>query len=148
MQTQTTSTWKLLAYTGIENVNIGLGYYFDNQADSSAEIDILNVHASTSFGKLFVAAEYTELDRGGAQTDLDGYLFLADYDVNDKLGVALRLSSNEIANVGASNSDYDKLTIAPNYALTDSLGAIIEYSDIDIANQSENLFAVELLYTF
>jgi len=137
-----------LAYTGIENVNIGLGYYFDNQADSSAEIDILNVHASTSFGKLFVAAEYTELDRGGAQTDLDGYLFLADYDVNDKLGVALRLSSNEIANVGASNSDYDKLTIAPNYALTDSLGAIIEYSDIDIANQSENLFAVELLYTF
>jgi len=137
-----------LAYTGIENVNLGLGYYFDNQADSGSEIDILNVHASTSFGKLFVAAEYTELDRGGNLTDLDGYLFLADYDINDKLGVAIRLSSNEIANAGASNSDYDKLTIAPNYAITDSLGAIIEYSDVDIANDNANEFAVELLYTF
>ena len=64
------------------------------------------------------------------------------------MGVAIRLSSNEIANPGLSNSDYDKLTIAPNYAITDSLGAIIEYSDVDIANDNANEFAVELLYTF
>ena len=49
-----------LAYTGIENVTLGLGYYFDeSQSDTNNEIDVLNVHASTSLGKLFVAAEYT-----------------------------------------------------------------------------------------
>jgi len=134
-----------VAYTGIDNVNLGLGYFFDNQANAAAEVDVLNVHASTSFGKLFLAAEYTELDRAGR--DLDGYLFLADYDVNDKLGVALRLSSNEFE-AGGNFSDYDKFTIAPNYAITDSLGAVIEYSDIDEGAADSNLFAVELLYTF
>jgi len=133
-----------IAYTGIENVNIGLGYYFDNQHGANPEIDVLNVHASTSLGKLFVAAEYTELNRNGNLEDLDGYLFLADYDINDKLGAALRVSSNE----QHGGTDYEKITIAPNYAITDSLGAIIEYSDIDNAGTDSNLLAVELLYTF
>jgi len=134
-----------LAYTGIENVNIGLGYFFDNQSDTEQEVDVLNVHASALLGKLLVAAEYTELNRGGKNNaDLDGYLFLADYDVTDKLGVALRVSSNEQDNGG----DYEKFTIAPNYAITDSLGAIVEYSDIDDAGTDSSIFAVELLYTF
>ncbi|MBL6827066.1 MAG: hypothetical protein ISQ76_01260, partial [Opitutales bacterium] len=135
-----------LSYTGIENVSIGLGYYFDNQADTNDEIDILNVHASALLGKLLVAIEYTELNRGGDNSDLDGYLFLADYDITDKLGVAVRVSGNEQDT--NNGQDYDKLTIAPNYAITDSLGAIIEYSDIDEGNDDYNLFAVELLYTF
>ena len=135
-----------IAYTGIENVNFGLGYFFDNKADTDDEIDILNVHASAMLGKLLVAVEYTELNRGGNLSDLDGYLFLADYDINDKLGVAVRVSGNEQdLNNG---QDYDKLTIAPNYAITDSLGAILEYSDIDEGNDDYNLFAIELLYTF
>jgi len=133
-----------VAYTGIENVNIGLGYFFDNKSDTNDEIDILNVHASALLGKLLVAAEYTELNRGGNLSDLDGYLFLADYDINDKLGVAVRVSGNE----QSAGTDYDKLTIAPNYAITDSLGAILEYSDIDEGNDDYNLFAIELLYTF
>jgi hypothetical protein len=133
-----------VAYTGIENVTLGLGYYFDNQSDTNNEIDVLNVHASTSLGKLFVAAEYTELNRGGNNSDLDGYLFLADYDINDKLGAALRVSSNE----QDGGTDYEKITIAPNYAITDSLGAILEYSDIDEGGTDSNLLAVELLYTF
>jgi hypothetical protein len=133
-----------LAYTGIENVSIGLGYFFDNQADTDEEIDVLNVHASALLGKLLVAVEYSELNRGGNNSDLDGYLFLADYDFTDKFGAALRVSSNE----NAGGWDYEKLTIAPNYAITDSLGAIVEYSDIDENGVDSNLFAVELLYTF
>jgi hypothetical protein len=133
-----------IAYTGIENVSIGLGYFFDNQADTDDEIDVLNVHASALLGKLLVAAEYSELNRGGNNSDLDGYLFLADYDFTDKFGAALRVSSNE----NAGGWDYEKLTIAPNYAITDSLGAIVEYSDIDENGNDSNLFAVELLYTF
>lgn len=133
-----------LAYTGIENVSLGLGYFFDNQADTDDEIDVLNVHASALLGKLLVAVEYSELNRGGNNSDLDGYLFLADYDFTDKLGAALRISSNE----NAGGWDYEKLTIAPNYAITDSLGAIVEYSDIDENGVDSNLFAVELLYIF
>ena len=49
--------------------------------------------------------------------DNDAYLLLADYDVNDKLGVAVRFSQNE----QGANADYEKFTIAPNYAITDSL---------------------------
>ena len=133
-----------LAYTGIENVSLGLGYFFDNQADTDDEIDVLNVHASALLGKLLVAVEYSELNRGGNNSDLDGYLFLADYDFTDKLGAALRISSNE----NAGGWDYEKLTIAPNFAITDSLGAIVEYSDIDENGVDSNLFAVELLYIF
>ena len=29
------------AYTGIDNVNLGGGYFFDNQGDSNAETDVL-----------------------------------------------------------------------------------------------------------
>jgi len=132
------------AYTGIDNVNLGGGYFFDNQGDSNAEVDVLNLHASTTFGKLFVAAEYTEQNKGGTNADLDGYLVLLDYDINNKLGVALRVSSNEID----ATSDYEKVTIAPNYAITESLGAIVEYSDVEDAGTDSNEFAVELLYTF
>ena len=134
-------------YTGIDNVNLGGGYFFDNQGDSENEVDVLNLHASTTFGKLFVAAEYTELNRGSSVadgSDLDGYLVLLDYDINNKLGVALRVSSNEID----ATSDYEKVTIAPNYSITESLGAIVEYSDVETAGEDSNEFAVELLYTF
>ena len=58
------------------------------------------------------------------QGDRDGYLVLADYDFNDKIGVALRFPVKN----RAKRSDYDKFTIAPNYAITDILGAILEYS--------------------
>ena len=141
-------------YTGIAGVNIGGGVFLDNEESGNKETDAVNVHISRQFGKLLLAGEYTQLDtslNGGAanatntEEERDAYLILADYDVNDKLGVALRLSSNEIVNAGG---DYDKFTIAPNYALTDSLGAIFEYSDIDNAGTDSEEYAVELTYTF
>jgi len=135
-----------IAYTGIENVNLGVGYYFTNRALNSDEEDILNFHVSTSFGKVFVAGEYTEVQTENvAFGDLDAYMLLLDYDFNDKFGAALRISSNETE---TANEDYDKITIAPNYAITDSLGAIIEYSDIDQGSIDVNQLAIELTYTF
>jgi hypothetical protein len=128
-------------YTGIAGLNIGGGFLVDNEATSAAETDVVNVHLSRQFGKLLVAGEYTELSADAG--DRDAYLVLADYDVNNKLGVALRLSSEEQA-----NGDYDKVTIAPNYAITESLGAILEYSDIDDEGQDSEEYAIELTYTF
>jgi hypothetical protein len=133
------------AYTGIADTTIGGGFFFDNEAGSAEENDVVNVHASRSFGKLLLAAEYTQIQSSVAGTgDRDAYLVLADYDYNDKIGVALRLSKEE----ESATVDYEKITIAPNYSITDNLGAILEFSDIERNNADSNLVAVELTYTF
>jgi len=133
-------------YTGIAGVNIGGGYFFDNAEGD--ETDSLNIYASRQFGKLLLAGEYAERSTSSAtaanNVDNDAYLLLADYDVNDKLGVAVRFSNHEQGTVG----DYEKFTVAPNYAITDSLGAIIEYSDVDDAGTDSEEYAVELTFTF
>jgi hypothetical protein len=132
-------------YTGIAGLNIGGGYFFDNA--EGTETDSLNLYASRQLGKLLIAGEYSERSTstaGSADIDNDAYLLLADYDVNDKLGVAVRFSNHEQGTTG----DYEKFTLAPNYAITDSLGAIIEYSDVDDAGTDSEEYAVELTYTF
>jgi hypothetical protein len=89
-----------------------------------------------------LGAEYTQLD---GTVDLDASMILIDYDVSDKLGVAVRYSTYETA----ANTDTDRITIAPNYALTDSLGAILEYSDVNVDGGIDgNEIALELTYTF
>ena len=107
--------------------------------------DLFNVNECYQIGKALVGAEYTEISPAGS-ADLDAMLILVDYDVSDKLGVAVRYSSYE----QSASVDVDKITIAPNYAITESLGAILEYSDIshDTAGVDSNEIALELTYTF
>ena len=133
-----------LNYTGVENLNLNVGYFKDNQDTASDEADIVNVNATYQVGKALLGAEYTE--RSTDALDRDAMLLLVDYDVSDKLGVAVRYSTYE----AAANVDVDKITIAPNYAITESLGAILEYSDIshDAANSDSDEIALELTYTF
>ena len=134
------------SYNGIADTVIGGGYFFDNEEDAGKEEDILNIHASRSFGKFLVAAEYTEFSTDSA--DRDAFLVLVDYDFNDKLGVAVRFSDEEDAKISGATADYDKFTIAPNYAITENLGAILEFSDIEHGNSDSTEVAVELTYTF
>ena len=137
-----------LTYTGIENLNVGLGYFKDNQAVAANETDVTNIHATYQVGKALLGAEFTQADT--ATVDLDATMFLVDYDVSDKLGVAVRYS--QWATTSALDSD--TITIAPNYAITESLGAILEYSSTDVdvaagaASQDSDLIALELTYTF
>jgi predicted porin len=133
-----------LNYTGIENLNFNVGYFKDNQDNAALETDAVNVNATYQVGKALLGAEYTELSTDAL--DRDAMLLLVDYDVSDKLGVAVRYSTYE----AAANVDVDKITIAPNYAITESLGAILEYSDIshDAANSDSDEIALELNYTF
>ena len=133
-----------LNYTGIENLNLNVGYFKDNQNIAANEIDVINVNATYQAGKALLGAEYTEASVSSG--DLDAMLLLVDYDVSDKLGVAVRYSTYE----AASNIDVNKITIAPNYAITESLGAILEYSDTshDTANMDSDEIALELTYTF
>ena len=137
-----------LTYTGIENLTIGGGYRFENAGGSVGESDVLNVHFTTVMGKFLIGAEYIEIENAlktAADQDLDGWQVLADYDVSEKLGVALRISSNEVT----GSNDYEKVTLAPNYSLTDSLGVILEYSDVDTGSGGDaNELALELTFTF
>jgi len=137
-------------YAGIAGVNIGGGFYIDNEDNGNAETDAVNLHISRQFGKLLLAGEYTQLDTNAngdaleVTEEQDAYMILADYDISDKFGIAVRLSSQEQS---GATADYDKLTIAPNYAITDSLGAIFEYSDVDNGGTDSEELAVELTYT-
>jgi len=134
-----------VSYSGIENLSISLGAFIDNE--DGTESDVMNVAGTYTTGKALIGFEYTEIDTSdpaGNDTEREGYLLLVDYDMSDKLGVALRYSSYE----NATNNDVDSWTIAPNYAITESLGAILEYSDIDAANANSELLAIELLFTF
>jgi hypothetical protein len=134
-----------LSYTGIADTVIGGGFFFDNESAGTEEVNVLNVHASRSFGKLLLGAEYIQLQSDNANTgDRDAYMVLADYDYTDKIGVAVRLSKEEVD----TNNDYEKITIAPNYSFTDNLGAILEFSDVESNNVDSNEIAVELTYTF
>jgi hypothetical protein len=141
-----------LSYTGIENLTLGGGYYFDNQDTGNREDDVLNFHVSTVMGKFLLALEYIEIDTNiaaGNSLSNDGYMILADYTVSEKLAVALRLSSNEQDNgAPGTDPDYDKITIAPRYKITESLGAVLEFSDIDNGTNDEDLLALELTFTF
>jgi len=133
-----------LTYTGIENVSLNAGYRKDNQNVATAEVDIVNVNATYQAGKALIGAEYTEANTNAG--DLDAMLILVDYDVSDKLGLAVRYSTEDVS----TSADIKTITIAPNYAITESLGAILEYSDInrDAANTDSDLIALELTYTF
>ena len=133
-----------LSYTGIENLSLNIGHRADNAVLAADDVDVTNINATYQVGKALLGAEWSQIDTTSA--DFDAHMLLVDYDVSDKLGVAVRYSSYE-AGVGV---DVDQITIAPNYAITDSLGAILEYSDVshDNANSDSDTIALELTYTF
>ena len=139
-----------VSFSGIENLSLAAGIVaynaseVDVAAGNDADADIFNINAAYTLNKLLLAAEYTNVDVDGAADDLSAYLLLADYDINDKMGIAVRYSEWETA-----AGDSDRISIAPNYAITESLGAILEYSSAEDANNAEeDTLALELTFTF
>jgi len=140
-----------VTFTGIDNLSLTAGVVavnaseVDVAAGNDADSEIFNIHAAYTLDKLMLAAEYTNVDVDGAADDLSAYLLLADYDFNDKFGIAVRYSEWETG----ANAESDRVTIAPNYAITESLGAILEYSSSEDANNNEDdTLALELTFTF
>jgi predicted porin len=145
------------AYTGMENLAVGGGYFFDNEKGSADERDVLNLHAAYSIGKALIAAELTNASDTRATAGEDAYLLLLDYDFTDKLGGAIRYSAyEESVSAAGVTRNATKFTIAPNYAITDNLGVIAEYSKVDLdsdpatptVSADYDYLAVELTYTF
>ena len=145
LATEDLNTEISVSYTGMENVVLNAGYFVDNGV-AGAERDVFGLNATYTAGKALLGAEYITADDDVTTNGEDAFLLLVDYDVSDKLGVAVRYSEWE----NSSTNDYSKITIAPNYAITESLGAILEYSDTDsgTANADSDQIALELTYTF
>jgi hypothetical protein len=141
-----------VAYTGVENFILGLGYRNDRSEASAEDVDIINVNGAYVVGKALLAAEYTTWNPETASEEtLDAFMLLLDYDFSDKFGAAVRYSTEDyIASGGTNQSEQTKWTIAPNYQITDNLGTVVEFSSInpDGANDDSTQFAVELTYTF
>lgn len=141
-----------VSYNGIDNLSVTIGYINIATADSTVagtpaveDFDVYTVNASYTLNKLLLAGEYSSAE-GDDGDDLSAYLILADYDVNEKLGIAIRYSEWDQSNTTSA----DKLTFAPNYAITDSLGAIVEFSTTEADGEANDLdeVAIELTYTF
>ena len=139
-----------ITFNGIDNLSLTAGVVAINASEvevaagREADSEIFNIHAAYTLDKLLLAAEYTNVDVDGANDDLSAYLLLADYDFNDKMGIAVRFSEWE-----TNGGESDRITLAPNYAITESLGAILEYSSSEDANNNEeDTLALELTFTF
>mgnify|MGYP001258535692 CR=1 FL=1 len=134
-----------VSYTGIENLTIGGGVQSGNGLDDG---DTTVISGTYTAGKALIGAEFIDAENvSGGANDADAYMLLVDYDVNDKLGVALRYA--EVDEDGGVAGDYEGFTIAPNYAITENLGAILEYTDGERAGATDvETLAVELTLTF
>jgi hypothetical protein len=137
-----------ITYTGFANLTVTAGA----QAERAAtDVDVWTINGAYTLDKLLIAAEYINRDDAGqvlALQETTAYSVIADYDINNQLGIAVRYSEWEDAS-GGSLAESDKLTIAPNYAITESLGAIIEFSAQEDSDGTDtDSVAIELTYTF
>jgi len=141
-----------ITFTGVENLSVTAGAQSTRGNGNNSDTDKVNLHAAYTMDKLLLAAEYTNVDyesaanllAAGTADDYSAYMILADYDINDKMGIAVRYSEWE---TGAT-TEADQISIAPNYAITDSLGAILEYSSTEDGAVETDSLALELTFTF
>ncbi len=128
-----------LAFTGVENLTVKAIW-----ADWDA-YETTTYWASYQLDKLLLAAEVAEKDNTTG-TDIEGWLIMGNYSINDALALTLRYSEEEVG-----TTDHEKFTISPSYAFTDSLSGLVEYSTYDssvAAEEPGDLFAVEIIFTF
>jgi len=127
------------AFTGIENLTAKA-----IMADWDA-YEIYTYWLSYQMGKLLLGAEVAEKDNL-VGNDVDAFLIMGNYAVTDSAAITLRYSEQEIG-----TDTYEKLTISPSYVFNESFSGLVEYSTYDEtagATEINDLFAVELIYTF
>ena len=145
-----------LAYTGIENFT-AKAIFSDFSAPTAGAYEKSTFWVSYQMDKLLVAAEVAENDQADAgSSDVDGYLFMANYAMTDASAITLRYSGIEITGATNETVTYEgtKFTISPSYVFNDNFSGLVEYSsyDSDVVTgalvEPEELIAVEVIYTF
>ena len=142
------------AFTGVENLTVKAIF-----ADYGANADeIYTLWASYQIGNLLLGIEFAEDDKvdPAAATatdytddDIEAFMFMANYAITDSAAITLRYSEADYTDTGATVT-VDKFTVSPSYMFTDDLAGLVEFSSYDVVGGTEpdDLFAVELIYTF
>ena len=142
------------AFTGVENLTVKA--IFADYGDNADEIYTL--WASYQIGNLLLGIEFAEDDKvdPAAATaadytddDIEAFMFMANYAITDSAAITLRYSEADYTDTGATVT-VDKFTVSPSYMFTDDLAGLVEFSSYDVVGGTEpdDLFAVELIYTF
>ena len=131
-----------LAFTGIDNLTVKA-----IMADWDA-YEVTTLWVSYQYEKLLLAAEVAKRDLENSSTDVDGWLLMGNYSINDAVALTLRYSEQEVG-----LASYEKFTLSPSYTFNDNFSGLLEYSTYDVENVAasnvpNDLFAVELIYTF
>jgi hypothetical protein len=130
-----------LAFTGIDNLTVK--YILADWDD----YEKYTFWASYQMDKLLLAFEVAEADfTDEATDDVDGFLVMGNYAISDPLALTVRYSETTVG-----LAEFEKFTISPSYVFTDSVAGLIEYSTYDVEdayNEINDLFAVELIFTF
>jgi hypothetical protein len=131
-----------LAFTGIENLTVKA-----IMADWDA-YEVTTLWASYQFDKLLLAGEVAKRDLENTTADIDGWLLMGNYTITDSVALTVRYSETEVG-----LESYEKFTLSPSYVFNDNFSGLLEYSTYDVENVAaakdpNDLFAVELIYTF
>jgi len=130
-----------LAFTGIDNLTVK--YILADWDD----YEKYTFWASYQMDKLLLAFEVAEADYTDvSKDDVDGFLIMGNYAISDPLALTVRYSETTVG-----LAEFEKFTISPSYVFTDSVAGLIEYSTYDVEdayNDINDLFAVELIFTF
>lgn len=130
-----------LAFTGVDNLTVK---YILADWDGYEKYTFW---ASYQMDKLLLAFEIAEADYTAEGTDdVDGFLIMGNYAISDPLALTVRYSETTVG-----LAEFEKFTISPSYVFTDSVAGLIEYSTYDVEdayNEINDLFAVELIFTF
>jgi len=135
-----------LAYTGVENLTVAIGYGEDDNSDATTTLgEAFNIWAQYEKGQFKVAGEFSDIQLGNGQKG-DAWLVLGNYAFSERGAITLRYS--EVDYDSTTLADEDKFTVSPGYAITDNLWGLLEYSNGEIGGVDYDYFAVETTFTF
>jgi hypothetical protein len=141
-------------YMPVEDATIFLGYAQQAVAGSSDDIEVLNIWASYKTGDLLLAAEYMDGEdyrEGADQVDIDGFLAMANYTINENWQVTVRYTEreSELSATGVEQDDSNAWVVAPAVTITDNLDAIFEYRQDEVEDgEDTDTLTLKLILTF
>lgn len=144
-----------LKFMPAEGATVFLGYAQQPVADSSDDIEVLNIWASYKTGDLLLAAEYMDgedfINPADQVVDVDGFLAMANYPINENWQVTVRYTEreSELSATGAAVDDSNAWVVAPAVTITDNLDAIFEYRQDEVeGGEDTDTMALKLILTF
>ena len=131
------------SYTGIENLSVSLGYASSDDDSGHGDFSLTNLHASYSLGQITLGGEYNDWEIGA--DEVDAYLLMATYAVNDALDLAIRYSEED-SDTAARTSE--KTSVSASYTVSDNLLTRVEYNDGEVNANENDEFVIQGILSF